>query len=57
MNFMYFINVIYFKDEIRSAIVFMVFRFTRKLLVAVVDGWDSRVLKIEKVIPPTWKVV
>lgn len=33
----------------------LILRFTRKLLVAVVDGWDSRVLKIEKVIPPTWK--
>ncbi|XP_031739816.1 uncharacterized protein LOC101216754 isoform X2 [Cucumis sativus] len=33
----------------------LILRFTRKLLVAVGDGWDSRALKIEKVIPPTWK--
>ncbi|TYK21741.1 NusB/RsmB/TIM44 [Cucumis melo var. makuwa] len=33
----------------------LILRFTRKLLVAVVDGWDNRALKIEKVIPPTWK--
>jgi len=30
--------------------------FTRKLLVAVVDKWDSHVLVIDKVSPPNWKV-
>ncbi|XP_023007062.1 uncharacterized protein LOC111499665 [Cucurbita maxima] len=33
----------------------LILRFTRKLLVAVVDRWDSHVLKIDKVIPSTWK--
>lgn len=30
--------------------------FTRKLLVAVVDKWNSHVLVIDKVAPPNWKV-
>lgn len=30
--------------------------FTRKLLVAVVDKWDSHVLVVDKVVPPNWKV-
>jgi hypothetical protein len=31
-------------------------RFTRKLLAAIVERWDSHVLVIEKVAPPNWKV-
>ncbi|KAL3571385.1 hypothetical protein D5086_025289 [Populus alba] len=34
----------------------LLLRFTRKLLVAVVDKWDSHVLVIDKVSPPNWKV-
>ncbi|KAA8542950.1 hypothetical protein F0562_024103 [Nyssa sinensis] len=33
----------------------LILRFTRKLLVAVVDSWDSHVLVIDKVVPPNWK--
>ncbi|KDP21050.1 hypothetical protein JCGZ_21521 [Jatropha curcas] len=33
----------------------LLLRFTRKLLVAVVDKWDSHVLIIDKVSPPNWK--
>lgn len=33
----------------------LLLRFTRKLLVAVVDKWDSHVLVIDKVSPPNWK--
>ncbi|KAJ7955454.1 N utilization substance B [Quillaja saponaria] len=33
----------------------LILRFTRKLLVAVVDKWDSHVLVINKVAPPNWK--
>ncbi|PQP93766.1 uncharacterized protein Pyn_09976 [Prunus yedoensis var. nudiflora] len=33
----------------------LILRFTRKLLVAVMDKWDSHVLVIEKVAPPNWK--
>ncbi|XP_057419778.1 uncharacterized protein LOC130713972 [Lotus japonicus] len=33
----------------------LILRFTRKLLVAVRDSWDSHVLVINKVVPPTWK--
>ncbi|XP_022153810.1 uncharacterized protein LOC111021236 [Momordica charantia] len=33
----------------------LILRFSRKLLVAVVDRWDNHVLKIENVIPSTWK--
>uniref|UniRef100_A0A5B7B9A3 NusB/RsmB/TIM44 domain-containing protein n=1 Tax=Davidia involucrata TaxID=16924 RepID=A0A5B7B9A3_DAVIN len=33
----------------------LILRFTRKLLVAVVDSWDSHVLVIDKVAPPNWK--
>ncbi|KAB2614170.1 hypothetical protein D8674_038886 [Pyrus ussuriensis x Pyrus communis] len=29
--------------------------FTRKLLVAVMDKWDSHVLVIDNVAPPNWK--
>lgn len=32
------------------------YSFTRKLLVAVVDKWDSHVLVVDKVVPPNWKV-
>ncbi|XP_065880014.1 uncharacterized protein [Euphorbia lathyris] len=35
----------------------LILRFTRKLLVAVVDKWDSHVLVIDKVAPPNWKNV
>ncbi|WCJ28787.1 antitermination NusB domain-containing protein [Euphorbia peplus] len=35
----------------------LILRFTRKLLVAVVDKWDSHVLVIDKVSPPNWKNV
>lgn len=31
-------------------------RFTRKLLVAVRDRWDSHAPVINKVIPPNWQV-
>ncbi|KAF5930102.1 hypothetical protein HYC85_030975 [Camellia sinensis] len=34
----------------------LILRFTRKLLVAVVDRWDSHVLVIDKVAPSNWKV-
>ncbi|XP_042957407.1 uncharacterized protein LOC122292913 isoform X1 [Carya illinoinensis] len=34
----------------------LILRFTRKILVAVVDRWDSHVLVIDKVAPPNWKV-
>lgn len=30
--------------------------FTRKLLVAIVDKWDSHVLVIDKIAPLNWKV-
>ncbi|KAK9273617.1 hypothetical protein L1049_018427 [Liquidambar formosana] len=33
----------------------LILRFTRKLLVAIVDRWDSHVLVIDKVAPPNWK--
>ncbi|RVW48796.1 hypothetical protein CK203_076068 [Vitis vinifera] len=33
----------------------LILRFTRKLLVAVVDKWNSHVLVIDKVAPPNWK--
>ncbi|GLT82464.1 hypothetical protein SLE2022_008320 [Rubroshorea leprosula] len=33
----------------------LLLRFSRKLLVAVVDKWDSHVLVIDKVVPPNWK--
>ncbi|KAJ8770140.1 hypothetical protein K2173_011235 [Erythroxylum novogranatense] len=33
----------------------LLLRFTRKLLVATVDKWDSHVLVIDKVVPPEWK--
>ncbi|CAL5425735.1 unnamed protein product [Camellia sinensis] len=33
----------------------LILRFTRKLLVAVVDRWDSHVLVIDKVAPSNWK--
>ncbi|PKI71541.1 uncharacterized protein LOC116201870 [Punica granatum] len=33
----------------------LILRFTRKLLVAMVDQWDSHVLVIDKVAPPNWK--
>ncbi|XP_021692464.1 uncharacterized protein LOC110673638 isoform X2 [Hevea brasiliensis] len=33
----------------------LLLRFTRKLLLAVVDKWDSHVLTIDKVAPPKWK--
>ncbi|KAJ4724004.1 N utilization substance B [Melia azedarach] len=33
----------------------LLLRFTRKLLVAVVDKWDNHVCIIDKVIPPNWK--
>lgn len=31
-------------------------RFTRKILVAVMERWDSHVLVIDKVAPANWKV-
>lgn len=31
-------------------------RFARKLLVAVMEKWDSHVLVIDRVAPPNWKV-
>lgn len=34
----------------------LILRFTRKLLIAVVDRWDSHVLVIDKVTPLNWKV-
>ncbi|KAK4266707.1 hypothetical protein QN277_027586 [Acacia crassicarpa] len=34
----------------------LILRFARKLLVAVMDKWDSHVLAINKVIPENWKV-
>ncbi|XWS52377.1 hypothetical protein CRYUN_Cryun11dG0064300 [Craigia yunnanensis] len=34
----------------------LLLRFTRKLLVAIVDKWDSHVLVIDKVVPSNWKV-
>ncbi|XP_059429928.1 uncharacterized protein LOC132163597 [Corylus avellana] len=33
----------------------LILRFTRKLLAAIVERWDSHVLVIEKVAPPNWK--
>ncbi|XP_027346636.1 uncharacterized protein LOC113858277 [Abrus precatorius] len=33
----------------------LILRFTRKLLVAVRDRWDSHVQVINKVVPPNWK--
>ncbi|XP_044504740.1 uncharacterized protein LOC123224990 [Mangifera indica] len=33
----------------------LLLRFTRKLLVAVVDKWDGHVRIIDKVVPPNWK--
>ncbi|XP_054806779.1 uncharacterized protein LOC129309288 [Prosopis cineraria] len=33
----------------------LILRFARKLLVAVMDKWDSHVLAINKVIPENWK--
>ncbi|CAA2980779.1 nusB antitermination factor [Olea europaea subsp. europaea] len=33
----------------------LILHFTRKLLVAVVEKWDSHVLVINKVAPPNWK--
>ncbi|XP_057955572.1 uncharacterized protein LOC131149277 isoform X2 [Malania oleifera] len=33
----------------------LILRFTRSLLVAVVDRWDSHVLVIDKVVPSNWK--
>ncbi|KAL5563806.1 hypothetical protein UlMin_033553 [Ulmus minor] len=33
----------------------LILRFTRKLLVAVMDQWDSHVLVIDKVAPSNWK--
>ncbi|PIN18627.1 hypothetical protein CDL12_08706 [Handroanthus impetiginosus] len=34
----------------------LILRFTRKLLVAVAEKWDSNVLAIDKVAPHNWKV-
>ncbi|KAK2641557.1 hypothetical protein Ddye_023320 [Dipteronia dyeriana] len=34
----------------------LLLRFTRKLLVAVVEKWDSHARVIDKVVPPNWKV-
>ncbi|KAK4279323.1 hypothetical protein QN277_011120 [Acacia crassicarpa] len=34
----------------------LILRFARKLLVAVMDKWDSHVLAINKVIPENWKL-
>ncbi|TKY58955.1 N utilization substance protein B-like [Spatholobus suberectus] len=33
----------------------LMLRFTKKLLVAVRDTWDSHVLVINKIVPPNWK--
>ncbi|XP_010257703.1 PREDICTED: uncharacterized protein LOC104597697 [Nelumbo nucifera] len=33
----------------------LILRFTKKLLVAVVDRWDKHVLIIDKIAPPSWK--
>jgi hypothetical protein len=45
------------RERERANSVFMLYcRFTRKLLAAVVDRWDSHVLVIDKVAPPNWKV-
>ncbi|MFS8021018.1 putative NusB antitermination factor [Helianthus anomalus] len=33
----------------------LILRFTRKLLVAVADKWDSHVLVMDKVAPQNWK--
>ncbi|KAL9459026.1 hypothetical protein AB3S75_007840 [Citrus x aurantiifolia] len=33
----------------------LLLRFTRKLLVAIVDKWDAHVHIIDKVVPPIWK--
>ncbi|WOG82829.1 hypothetical protein DCAR_0101997 [Daucus carota subsp. sativus] len=33
----------------------LILRFTRKLLVAVVESWDSHVLVIDKVVPQNWR--
>ncbi|XAR59916.1 hypothetical protein NMG60_11033093 [Bertholletia excelsa] len=33
----------------------LILRFTRKLLVAVVDKWNSHVVVIDKIVPPSWK--
>lgn len=42
--------------ERANSIVMLYCRFTRKILAAVVDRWDSHVLVIDKVAPPNWKV-
>ncbi|XP_056165447.1 uncharacterized protein LOC115689856 isoform X1 [Syzygium oleosum] len=34
----------------------LILRFTRKLLVAVIDQWDSHVLVIDKIAPENWKI-
>ncbi|MFS8003917.1 hypothetical protein Hanom_Chr13g01219501 [Helianthus anomalus] len=34
----------------------LILRFTRKLLVAVAEKWDSHVLVMDKVPPQNWKV-
>ncbi|PIA59885.1 hypothetical protein AQUCO_00400627v1 [Aquilegia coerulea] len=34
----------------------LILRLTKKMLVAVVEGWDSHVLVIDKVAPQNWKV-
>jgi transcription termination factor NusB len=33
----------------------LILRFTRKLLVAVVESWDTHVLVIDKIVPQNWK--
>ncbi|KAK1356209.1 NusB domain-containing protein [Heracleum sosnowskyi] len=33
----------------------LILRFTRKLLVAVVESWDSHVMVIDKVVPQNWR--
>ncbi|XP_059628719.1 uncharacterized protein LOC132271383 [Cornus florida] len=48
------------EEEVLSAPLKLVYsklilRFTRKLLVAVAEKWDSHVLVIDKVAPPNWK--
>ncbi|KAJ0880484.1 hypothetical protein HanRHA438_Chr10g0463661 [Helianthus annuus] len=35
----------------------LILRFTRKLLVAVADKWDSHVLVMDKVAPQNWKLL
>lgn len=34
----------------------LILRFTRKLLVAVVESWDGHVLVIDKVVPQNWRI-